>query len=121
MPLPSNPTADDQEIVWEAFLIAAFNQRFAVLDVLLDRGFPIDYIGWGQTDPAPGGRRTAGVPLVEYLVKRGANVDLKGWRPHISARELAEQHFLNPHGLPNAQRILELCGGRDPETLTSRT
>jgi len=118
MPVPQNPNPDDQEIVWEAFLTAAFNQRFAVLDVLLDRGFPIDYIAWGQTvlHLAVG---NGWLPLVEYLVKRGADVNLRGWRPHASARELAEEHAMNPHNLPNAQRILELCGGRDLETLKS--
>lgn len=116
VPMPTNPAPDDDEIVWEAFLVAAFNQRFAVLDVLLDRGFPIDYIAWGQTvlHLAVG---NGWLPLVEYLIAHGADVNLKGWRPHMSARELAESHFLNPHNLPHAQRILELCGGRDPETL----
>ena len=116
MPLPSNPAADDQEIIWEAYLVAAFNQRFAVLDVLLDRGFPVDYMSWGQPilHLAVG---NGWLPLVEHLIKRGANLDLKGWRPHMSARELAEERVLNPHGLPNAERILELCGGRDVETL----
>jgi len=116
MSLPSNPVADDQEIIWEAFLVAAFNQRFAVLDVLLDRGFPIDYMPWGQ----PVMHLAVGngwLPLVEYLVSRGANLDLKGWRPYLTAREAAEQAVLNPHGLRNAQRILEICGGRDIETL----
>jgi hypothetical protein len=116
VPLPSSPGASDEEIIWEAFLMAAFNERLAVLDVLLDRGFPIDYIGWGQ--PIVHFAVAEGRPeLLQYLIRRGANLDLKGWRPHITARELAEQHFLNPHGLPNAARILELCGGRDPETL----
>jgi hypothetical protein len=55
--------------------------------------------------------------MVEYLVGRGANVGLKGWRPHTSARELAEQMFMTRHPGPNALRILELCGGRDPEVL----
>jgi hypothetical protein len=57
------------------------------------------------------------LPLVEYLVRRSANLDLKGWRPYMTAREAAEQAALNPHGSPNAQRILEICGGRDIETL----
>ena len=116
MPLPSNPDASDEEIVWEAFLIATFNERLDVLDVLLDRGFPIDYMGWGQ--PMSHFAVSEGrVQLLQYFIKRGANLDLKGWRPHISARELAEQNVLNPHGLPNAERINELCGGRDPASL----
>ena len=116
MPMPTNPAPDDEQILWEAFLVAAFNQRFAVMDVLLDRGFPIDYMAWGQ----PVLHLAVGngwLPMVEYLIQRGANVDLKGWRPHASARELAEQMFMMRHPGPNAQRILELCGGRDPETL----
>jgi hypothetical protein len=116
IPMTSNPVPDDEGIIWEAFVVAAFNQRFAVLDVLLERGFPIDYIAWGQTmlHLAVG---NGWLPLVEYLVKRGANLDLKGWRPYMTAREAAEEHALNPHGLPSAQRILEICGGRNIETL----
>jgi hypothetical protein len=116
MPMPTNPAQDDEQILWEAFLVAAFNQRFGVMDVLLDRGFPIDYMAWGQ----PVLHLAIGngwLPMVEYLIRRGANVDLKGWRPHASARELAEQMFMVRHPGPNAQQILELCGGRDPETL----
>ncbi len=73
--LPLNPAADDRTIVWEAFLVAALNQRFEVLDVLLDRGFPIDYGAWGQPiiHLAVG---NGWVPLLEYLVRRGANVEL---------------------------------------------
>jgi hypothetical protein len=116
LPMASSPAPNDEEIIWEAFFIAALNQRFAVMDVLLDGGFPIDYIAWGQTilHLAVG---NGWLPLVEYLVRRGANLDLKGWRPHMTAREAAEEAALNPHGLPNAKRILEICGGRDIETL----
>ena len=116
IPLASNPSDSDEMITWEAFLLATFHGRLAVLDVLLDRGFPVDYIGWGQpmTHFAVSEGR---VELLEYLIKRGANLDLKGWRPHVSARELAEQNVLNPNGRHNADRILELCGGRDAETL----
>jgi hypothetical protein len=116
LPMPSDPAPDDEVVIWEAFLVAAFNQRFGVLDVLLDRGFNIDYIGWGQTilHLAVG---NGWLPLVEFLVRRGANLDLKGWRPHMSARESAEEHAMNPHGHANAHRILEICGGRDIATL----
>lgn len=114
--LSATADADPQLVVWEAFLVAAFNQRFAVLDVLLDRGFPVDYNAWGQTvlHLAVG---NGWVPLIEYLVRRGADVDFKGWRPNMSAREMAEEGYLNPHGHPDKLRILQLCGGRDPEVL----
>jgi hypothetical protein len=116
MPMPTNPSPNDEEILWEAFLVAAFNQRFAVMDVLLDRGFPIDYMAWGQ----PVLHLAVGngwLEMVEYLVGRGADVNLKGWRPHMSARELAEERFMNQRGAPCSERILQLCGGRNPETL----
>ena len=118
MPVPSNPAADDEAIIWEAFIVAAFNQRFAVLDVLLEQGFNIDYIGWGQTvlHVAVG---NGWLPLVEYLVGRGADVNLKGWRPHLTAREMAEQHAKNPYGYPSGARILKLVGGRAIETIRS--
>jgi hypothetical protein len=116
LPMPTNPGPDDDQILWEAFLVAAFNQRFGVMDVLLGRCFPIDYMAWGQPvlHLAVG---NSWLPMVEYVVRRGANVDLKGWRPHVSARELAEQMFMTHRPGPNAQRILELCGGRDPDVL----
>lgn len=113
--MPMNPAADDQTVVWEGSIVAALNQRFAVLDVLLDRGFPIDHMVWGPTllQLAVG---NGWVPLAEYLVRRGADVTLEG-RPNGSARHIAEQGFLNPHGHPEKRRLLELCGGRDPEVL----
>ena len=115
-PIPYLSDADDTTIVWEAFFVAALNQRYGVLDLLLDRGFPIDYLEWGQNvlHLAVGNRW---VDLVEYLVRRGANVDLRGWHPNSTARELAEQSFAG-RPTPEAQRILELCGGRDAETVS---
>jgi hypothetical protein len=69
--VPCRPHADDHEIVWEAFCVAGFNQRLAVLDALLDRGFPVDASPWGKTlvEWAHGNRIA---PLVEFLVARGA-------------------------------------------------
>ena len=70
-PMPCRPEADDLDIVWEAFLIAGFNHRLAVIDALLDRGFPIDYDRAGSTllKWAEGNSRTV---LADHLVKRGA-------------------------------------------------
>ena len=115
-PIPSLVTADDTAIVWEGFWLAAMNQRFAVLDVLLDRGFPIDYDAWGQSMLNLAVMNTW-LPLVEYLVRRGANVDLRGWHPNSTAREMAERNFADRPN-PDTTRLMELCGGRDPETVT---
>ena len=113
---PMLPDADDMEIMWEAFFLAGLNERFDVLDVLLDRGFPIDYVYCGSTllHFAVGNAFDA---LVEFLVRRGANLELKGFMPTATARELAESHFKMDPSRPGMRRILELCGGRDPEML----
>lgn len=68
---PARPDAEDIEILWEAFCVAGFNQRFNSLDALLDRGFPIDYAEWGGTllSWAEGNSITS---LAEFLKKRGA-------------------------------------------------
>lgn len=68
---PCRPDADDLEIVWEALVVAGFNQRLNTLDALLDRGFPIDYAPWGSTllSWAEGNSVTA---LADHLKARGA-------------------------------------------------
>ena len=65
------PDADDLEILWEALVVAGFNQRLNTLDALLDRGFPLDYAPWGSTlrSWAEGNGVTV---LAEHLAKRGA-------------------------------------------------
>ena len=101
---PSLPNASDADIVWEAFLVAAFNGRFAVLDALLQRGFPIDHSFCEMTlaRVAVGNRI---IPLVEYLVSRGANLDIRGWRPAMTAREMAEADYRELPDNPDTRRI----------------
>lgn len=116
LPLPSNPGADDRMVVWEAFFVACTNSRWAVLDVLLDRGFPIDYEVNGQSML----RLAVGnglVPLAEYLIRRGADPEARGRHPDQTAREIAEDSFARRRDDPVAQRLRELSGGRDPEVL----
>lgn len=68
---PCRPDASDLEVLWEGFLIAAFNKRLAVLDALIDRGFPVDAAPWGSTllSWAEGNRFA---DITEYLIARGA-------------------------------------------------
>jgi hypothetical protein len=107
--IPPLVITDPQEVVWEAFFVAVLNLRFDVLDALLERGFPIDYLGPGMSvlNFAVG---NGFVPLVEFLVKRGANPELA--QRYHSPRANAESHF---QGQPNEdrRRILELVGGRE--------
>jgi hypothetical protein len=116
LPLPSNPGADDRTVVWEAFFVGCMNSRWAVLDVLLDRGFPIDYEVNGQSML----RLAVGnglVPLAEYLIGRGADPEARGRHPDQTARETAEDSFARRPDDSAARRLRELCGGRDPEII----
>src|SRR6185295_17199388 len=41
--LPPNADADDLEIMWEAFQIAGWNERWSTMDALLEAGLPVDH------------------------------------------------------------------------------
>ncbi|HTR78646.1 MAG TPA: Clp protease N-terminal domain-containing protein, partial [Gemmatimonadaceae bacterium] len=95
-------------------LIAGLNGRAAVVEMLMRRGVPVDYLGWGGMSLlhlAVGNQRA---PFVEALVRVGADLDLEGYRPHATPRELARQRFEAEPESRTARRILELCG-LDPE------
>ena len=55
------------------------------------------------------------VAMTEMLVKRGADLDKKGERPHASAREFAREIVRNYPDSPELRTILELCGAGTPE------
>ncbi|MEX2283914.1 MAG: hypothetical protein WEE89_15620, partial [Gemmatimonadota bacterium] len=112
---PTPPGANDQEIIWEAFLVAGFNSRFAVLDALLERGFPVNYSPWGTPflNVAIGSGMVA---LVEYLLEHGA--DPEGVARGRTARAYAESAY-DSDPTPDTLRILELCGARDPDSILS--
>lgn len=105
--LPSPPTFGDSDldILWEAFMLAGWNDRFEVMDILLGRGLPVDYSSWGQ--PLLGWAISeADVRLVEFLVTRGATIDER-------TRGSAEELFAQRPQEATRRRIMELCGGRD--------
>jgi hypothetical protein len=85
-----------------------------VLDALVARGFSVDYLAYGHTQPllyaAIGNRKTA---LVEYLVSRGANLDVRGSHPAMTMREMAQQCYASDPESPETQRIFDVCGGGD--------
>lgn len=119
MNMPSHPDPDDEEILMEAFLVAVLNGRAAVLEYLVSRGFPVDSLIWGSPviNFAVGNAMT---PMVECLVRCGADLDLRGWRPRQSARELAREMFENVSQDADHRRILELCGMDPDAILTER-
>ncbi len=112
----SAPVVDDVEILAEAFFVALLNDRIAVLDYMIDRGFPVDYLDWEMpfVSFAAGNQR---LKVVECLVRRGANLDARGRQPDASARDMAREMFENRPTDPTARRILELCGAGDPEQI----
>ena len=114
--LPCVPDAPDVEILWEAFFVAATNRRAAVMDLLLERGFPIDYMGWEMSmlSFAVGNRLTS---LVGMLLRRGASLDVRGRHPDMTPRELARWNYQNDPTNADARRILKLCDGGDPKVL----
>lgn len=113
--IPSSPNPHDEEILMEAFFVAALNGRTAVLEYMVSRGFPVDSLVWG----APlivGAVGDAIVPVVECLVRCGADLDLRGWRPQQSAREIAREMFENVSQDADRRRVVELCG-MDPDAI----
>jgi hypothetical protein len=53
---------------------------------------------------------------VECLVQCGADLDIRGWRPAQSAREIAREMFESMSKDPARRRIAELCG-MDPDAI----
>jgi hypothetical protein len=55
-------------------------------------------------------------PVVECLIRCGANLDLRGSHPQQSAREIARYAFENVSQDATRRRIVELCG-MDPDAI----
>jgi hypothetical protein len=113
--LPPNHEADDLEIMWEAFQIAGWNGRWTAMDALLEAGLPVDHAptGWPLILEAVGSLQ---VPLAEYLVSRGANLD-REWPTTGSARMLAREHVRNNPQSEDALRLLRICGAGAPDQI----
>jgi hypothetical protein len=119
--LPLNHDADDLEIMWEAFQIAGWNERWEAMDALLEAGLPVDHapIVWPLLLEAVG---TWLIPLAEYLVSRGADLD-REWAEYGSPRKLVRQlatDIHDPH-TEDIRRLLAICGaGTLDEILAER-
>ncbi len=113
--IPSLPDPDDEELLVEAFFVAMLNGRTAVLEVMAARGAPVNSLVYGSPviNIAVGNGMTA---AVECLVRCGADLDLRGWHPDQSAREIARTLFEQlPHDA-DRRRIVALCG-MDPDAV----
>lgn len=114
--LPPNLEADDLEIMGEAFQVAGWNGRWAVMDALLEAGFPIDHdkpLGGALLGDAVGNMRIA---VAEYLVSRGADLD-RPWGTYGTPREMARSHVQRSPESEDARRLLAICGAGAPEQI----
>jgi hypothetical protein len=114
---PPNHEADDLEIMYEAFQIAGWNERWATMDALLDAGLPVDHtpIGWPLVLDAVGNLI---VPLAEYLISRGSDLD-REWPGHGSARSVIRSIVANLHDPQTEKvcRMLEICNAGTVEEI----
>ena len=117
--IPSLPDPDDEELLVEAFLVAMCNGRTAVLEHMAACGTPVDSLIYGSPliTIAVG---NAWTPVVECLVRCGADLDLRGWRPSQSAREVARELFEQRPQDAERRRIVELCGMEPDVILAER-
>ena len=111
----SHPDPDDDEILMEAFVVAVFNGRTKVLEYMASRGAPVNSLVFQNPviSVAVGNAMTS---VVECLVRCGVDLDLRGWQPNQSAREIARemlQHFPEDQ---DRRRIVELVG-LDPDAI----
>jgi hypothetical protein len=113
--VPPHPDPTDEAILMEAFLVAVLNGRTAVLTYMVSRGFDVNtrvgdtpVINFAVVEAMlSGGSFTR---VVESLLQCGASLDIKGWRPNESARELAREVFGQAPQDANRRRIAERCG-----------
>jgi hypothetical protein len=113
--LMSHPDPDDDEILMEAFIVAMFNGRIAVLEYMASRGAPLNSLVF-QNPVISFAVGNAMTPVVECLVRWGADLDLRGWKPEQSAREIARDMFQHFPEDQDRRRIVELMG-MDPEAI----
>jgi hypothetical protein len=107
---PPLPEPDDEEILVEAFMIAMLNRRTAVMELMCRRGFPVNSLALGS--PLISFAVGNALPdLVECLLHCGASLDIVGYRPESTPRQMARDYFRADN--PDSHRVLELCGG-DP-------
>jgi hypothetical protein len=104
-----NPDPDDEEILFEAFLIAVLNGRIEVLDYMCSQGFPVNTLIWGSPIIVMAAADRM-VSVVECLVRHGADLDLRGWRPEQSARESIREMLEHHPDNADYRHIAELFG-----------
>jgi hypothetical protein len=117
--ITQHPDPDDDEILMEAFVVAMLNDRRRVVEYMLGHGFPVNSLVYGSPiiNFAVGNAMT---PMIEMLLRAGADLDVKGWRPWQTAREMARELFETMPHHAERRRIVELCGMNPDAILAER-
>lgn len=113
--IPQHPDPTDEQLLLEAFFVAMINGRTGVLEHMVSRGFDLNTRLWDtpMVNWAVGQAIALGgqwVRVAKCLIRCGADLDLKGWRPHMTAREMAREMFGSMPVTEEGRRIVELCG-----------
>ncbi|MES2524561.1 MAG: Clp protease N-terminal domain-containing protein [Gemmatimonadota bacterium] len=107
--VPTVPEPSDEDLLMEAFFVATLNARTQVLEYLISRGVDANSLAY-STPIISMAIGNAWTPVVECLVKCGADLDLRGWHPAQTPRELARAMFVGQRFDETYRRIAELCG-----------
>ncbi len=112
---PVLPDPDDEEILFEAFWVAALNSRIAVMEYMISQGIDVNCRVWGTpvVNIAVG---NAWTQVVECLVRAGADLDIHEGNSNGTARDMARTMLVNGSHGPSYRRIVELCG-LDPDAI----
>ncbi|MBC7843493.1 MAG: hypothetical protein H7099_14320 [Gemmatimonadaceae bacterium] len=105
---PSRTDATDDEVLFEAFFVAACNGRTEVLDYLVSRGFDVNSLAWDIPIVAYVAERRL-LDVLAFLIRHGADVDLPGGHGY-SARTIVTEMMQRMPWDADARGAAELCG-----------
>lgn len=105
----THPDPGDDEILLEAFFVAMLNGRTSVMEYMASRGFDVNTLAWESPvlNIAVG---NSWVPVVESLMRCGADPEIRGWHPDMTAREIALELLQQTPEDPERRRVVELLG-----------
>ncbi len=118
MAIATLPDPDDVEVLAEAAMVAAMNGRTEVLGLLMDMGYPVDHRFWLDMPLSHFAIQHDMDTIMELLIQRGCDLDLKVQGQQSTAREFVEIMMTNSAPGPTARtrRIAQLCGVAIPAT-----
>ena len=113
---PWIPNASDEEVLMEAFAVAVYNSRSAVVEYMVSRGFPVDSCVWDMPMLAIA-VGNGWLPTVECLLQCGASLDVEG-SSNGSARQMAKSMIENgPTSTSETYRRIAMLCGLDPDAV----